>query len=143
MENTITNRLKRLRNRYKLNIINEDTFEEVVSFKLSRVSVYIAMSATFILLVSLTIMLIIFTPLKYYLPGVGGGSLKQLKEYQTLKIRTDSMENTLRLQQQYITNIEKIMNNTIPKLDTTVLNLPKKDTSGVPKIKTKRSAKKR
>jgi hypothetical protein len=143
MENKITNRLKRLRNRYKLNIINEDTFEEVVSFKLTRVSVYIAMSITFILLVSLTIMLIIFTPLKYYLPGVGGGSLKQLKEYKTLKIRTDSMENALRQQQQYLDNIEKVMNNNTPRLDTTVLNLPKKDTAALPKTKTKRSGKKR
>ena len=31
--------LKRLRNRYRLVVMNEDTYEEVVKFKLSRLSV--------------------------------------------------------------------------------------------------------
>ena len=78
--------LKRLRNKYRLIIMNEDTYEEVVKFKLSRWSVYTALSVIFVLLVALTTALIIFTPLKYYLPGVGLGNAKQIKEYSTLKI---------------------------------------------------------
>lgn len=142
MQSKITNRLKRLRNRYKLIIINEDTFEEVVSFKLTRLSVYIAMSATFILMVSLTTTLIIFTPLKYYLPGVGYGNVRQLKEYQNLKIRTDSMERSLVQQQQYLDNIEKIINNKVPKLDTTLLPVPKPQADPLP-TKKKRHIEKR
>ncbi len=63
--------LQRLRNRYRLVVMNEDTYEEVVAFKLSRVSVYIALSALFIVLVGLTVALIAFTPLKLYIPGFG------------------------------------------------------------------------
>lgn len=55
--------LKRLRNRYRLVVMNEDTYEEVVKFKLSRLSVYIGLSTLFVVLVGLTIALIVFTPL--------------------------------------------------------------------------------
>src|SRR5437868_13719377 len=88
--------LKRLRNRYRLVVMNEDTYEEVVKFKLTRLSVYIALSSIFVLMVCLTAALIIFTPLKYYLPGVGYGNAKQIKEYRDLKMRTDSMEQALK-----------------------------------------------
>ena len=93
--------LKRLRNRYRLVVMNEDTYEEVVKNKLSRLSVYIGLSTLFVMLVGLTIALIVFTPLKYYLPGVGYGNAKQIKEFKMLKIRTDSMEDALQYKQQY------------------------------------------
>src|SRR6187402_2766809 len=97
--------LKRLRNRYRLVVMNEDTYEEVVKFRLSRLSVYIVMSSVFVLLTVLTVALIVFTPIKYYLPGVGYGDARQIKEYRVLKIRTDSMEQDLRNKQQYLDNI--------------------------------------
>ncbi len=123
------NTLKRLRNHYRLVIMNEDTYEEVVKFKLNRLSVYIAFSTIFIVMIGLTTSLIIFTPLKYYLPGVGYGSVKQVKEYRTLKIRTDSMEQALKYNQQYFNNLQKVLQGTLPKLDTTTLTLPKVETS--------------
>ena len=61
--------LKRLRNRYRLVVMNDDTYEEVVTFKLSRLSVYIGLSTIFVVLIGLTVALIVFTPLKYYIPG--------------------------------------------------------------------------
>jgi hypothetical protein len=63
------NTLKRLRNRYRLVVMNDDTYEEVVTFKLSRLSVYVGLSTIFVLLVGLTVALIVFTPLKYYITG--------------------------------------------------------------------------
>jgi hypothetical protein len=120
--------LKRLRNTYRLVIINEDSFEEEVSFKLSRTSVYIALSSIFILLTALTAALIAFTPLKYYLPGVGYGNNQQLKEYRALKIRMDSVENALKSRQVYINNIEKVLQGNFKPTDSTTLVLPKIDT---------------
>jgi hypothetical protein len=122
-----TNRLKRLRNNYRLVVMNEDSYEEVVRFKLSRLSVYIAMSSLFIIMVALTASLIIFTPLKYYLPGVGYGNVKQIKEYKKLKIRTDSMEQALQQQQQYFQDLEKVLKGNVVKLDTNKLNTPRLD----------------
>jgi hypothetical protein len=115
--------LKRLQNRYRLVVMNDDTYEEVVTFKLSRLSVYIAMSTIFVLLISFTIALIVFTPLKYYIPGYGSRQSKT--ELQLLKIRTDSLEQSIKYKDQYLNNIKKILNGDTPdKLDTATYTLP-------------------
>jgi hypothetical protein len=119
--------LKRLRNRYRLVVMNEDTYEEVVKFKLNRLSVYVAMSTLFVLLVGLTIALIVFTPLKYYLPGAGYGNATQIKEYRALKLRVDSIELALQHKQKYVNDLQKVLQGTVPKLDTAKLELPKVD----------------
>ena len=117
--------LKRLRNRYRLVVMNEDTYEEVVKFKLSRLSVYIFLSTVFVVLVGLIIALLVFTPLKYYLPGTGYGNAKQIREYRMLKIRTDSMEQALRYKQKYYEDLHKVLKGDLPVLDTNKLQLPK------------------
>jgi hypothetical protein len=108
--------LKRLRNRYRLVVMNEDTYEEVVKFKLSRLSVYIFLSI---------IALLVFTPLKYYLPGTGYGNVKQMREHKILKIRTDSMEQALQFKQKYYDDLHKVLKGKLPVLDTNKLDLPK------------------
>lgn len=122
MASTQENRsLKRLRNFYKLIIINEDTFEEVVSFKLNRWIVYVTMSVLFVVLVGMSISLIAFTPLKYYIPGYGVAG--KAKEYEMLKVKADSIEHALDIKQQYITEIEKILKGDMVPLDTTTLDI--------------------
>ena len=125
----VNNTLKRLRSHYRLVIMNEDTFEEVVKFKLTRMGVYIVLSTVFILMVGLTASLIIFTPLKYYLPGTGMGNAKQIKEYRQLKIRTDSMEQALKYQDNYLKNIQKVLQGNVKELDTNKIILPKVENS--------------
>lgn len=118
--------LKRLQNRYRLVVMNDDTYEEVVTFKLSRLSVYIALSTVFVLLISFTVALIIFTPLKYYIPGYGSRQSKT--ELQVLKIRTDSLEQSIKFKDQYLDNLKKVLSGgTEDKLDTVSLVLPKSD----------------
>ncbi len=117
--------LKRLRNRYRLVVMNEDTYEEVVKFKLSRLSVYIFLSTVFVVLVGLIIALLVFTPLKYYLPGTGYGNAKQIKEYKMLKIRTDSMEQALQYKLKFYDDLHKVLKGNLPVLDTNNLKLPK------------------
>lgn len=119
--------LKRLRNRYRLVVMNEDTYEEVVKFKLTRLSVYVALSTIFVLLIGLTVALIVFTPLKYYLPGVGYGNARQVKEFKMLKIRTDSIEDALNKKQRYFNDLQKVLQGNLPKLDTNKLDIPKSD----------------
>lgn len=125
----VNNTLKRLRSHYRLVIMNEDTFEEVVKFKLTRMGVYIVLSSVFILMVGLTASLIIFTPLKYYLPGTGMGNANQIKEYRQLKIRTDSMEQALKYQDNYLKNIQKVLQGNVKALDTNKIILPKVENS--------------
>jgi hypothetical protein len=115
--------LKRIRNKYRLVISNENTYEEIVAFKLSRWTVYLALSIMFIVLVGLTIALIAFTPLKFYIPGYGKAGSNT--EYESLKLKSDSIEKTLILKQQYFDNIERILKGNDVAADTAVLKVKK------------------
>lgn len=121
--------LKRLRNRYRLVVMNEDTYEEVVKFKLSRLSVYIFLSSVFVVLAGLIIALLVFTPLKYYLPGAGFGDAKQIREYRALQFRADSIEKAIRQKDQYLNDIKKVIEGNVAPLDTHKLVLPKVEKS--------------
>jgi hypothetical protein len=121
--------LKRLRNRYRLVVMNDDTYEEVVTFKLSRLSVYIMLSTIFVLLVGLTVALIVFTPLKYYIPGATT-DYKSASELRELKYRVDGLEKQNANNVQYIEGLKKALTGTgVMKLDTIKLDVPKQEVS--------------
>ena len=119
----INNTFKRTSNTYRLVVTNDDTYDEVIAFRLSRRSVYIGVSISFILLVGLTIGLIAFTPLKYYIPGYG--SKESRSTIQLLKIKTDSLEQSIHFKEQYLEGLKKVLNSSAPnQLDTLPLLLP-------------------
>lgn len=106
-------------------IMNDDTFEEVVTFKLTRMSVYIMLSTLFLLLTGLTIAVVSFTDLRFLIPGYGKqGALQELR---ALKMKTDSMEQVMRYNEQYFTDLQKVFggNELKEKLDTNILKIPK------------------
>lgn len=118
--------LKRLQNRYRLVVMNDDTYEEVVTFKLSRLSVYITLSTIFVLLTGLTVALIVFTPLRLYIPGYG--DINATRELRELKMRTDSLEQAVKFKDQYLDNIKNVLQGDVTvKPDTTALNIPKSE----------------
>jgi len=124
-ENSST--LKRLQSRYRLVVMNDDTYEEVITFRLSRLSVYIALSTIFVLLVSLTVALLVLTPLKYYIPGYGNNNNRV--ELQALKMRTDSLEQVITYKDQYLDNIKKVLGADMQPVDTTSLKVQKPEIS--------------
>lgn len=85
-----TNRRQRIWNkllsRYRLVILNEETFEEQLYFRLTRLNVIIITTFVFALLFTGTIMFVAYTPIKEYMPG-----------YASTKMRKQSAENTFRL----------------------------------------------
>ncbi len=120
----INSSLRRLRNRYRMVIMNDDTYEEVVTFKLSRLTVYITLCTVFVVLVGLTIALFVYTPLKYYIPGLS--NTQSSAELQLLKIRTDSLEQSIQYKDQYLNDLQKTLSgNTPAQRDTTTLKIPK------------------
>lgn len=122
--------LKRLRNRYRLVVMNDDTYEEVVTFKLSRLSVYVVLSTIFVVLVGLTVGLIVFTPLRYYIPG-SSADYKSARELRQMKYRTDSLETQLRYQARYVEGLQKILRGDANiSLDTTQVDVPKEEIIG-------------
>ncbi|MBX3255097.1 MAG: hypothetical protein KF862_13220 [Chitinophagaceae bacterium] len=120
--------LQRLRNRYRLVIMNDDTYEEVVTFRLSRLSVYITLCTIFVVLVGLTVALLVFTPLRYYVPGYGSASDR--REMITLKMQVDSLDQQMKYRDKYLENIQNVLKgNTTVTMDTTLLNIPKEEKS--------------
>lgn len=102
--------------------MNDDSFEEVITFKLSRISVYITLSVIFIVMVLFTTILLAFTPLKYYIPGYGNKRSKT--ELQILKIKTDSLEMALKNKEQYLDGLKKVLTGNTPTIkDTSVLKI--------------------
>jgi hypothetical protein len=119
----INNTFKRRSSTYRLVVTNDDTFDEVIAFRLSRKSVYLGLSIAFMFLVGLTIALIAFTPLRYYIPGYGTKESRSALEL--LKIRTDSLEQAVHFKEQYIEGIKKVLSEGNPQqLDTIPLTLP-------------------
>ena len=119
----INNTYKRRSSTYRLVVTNDDTYDEVIAFRLSRKSVYLGFSIAFMFLVGLTIALIAFTPLKYYIPGYGTKESRSALEL--LKIRTDSLEQAVHFKEQYIEGIKKVLSEGNPQqLDTIPLTLP-------------------
>ncbi|PJB17643.1 MAG: peptidase M23, partial [Flavobacteriaceae bacterium CG_4_9_14_3_um_filter_33_16] len=82
-------RLKRkLLDKYRLVVLNEETFEERISIKLTRLNVFVLASLSTIILIALTTILIAFTPLREYIPGYSSTALK--KKATELSYKTDS-----------------------------------------------------
>ena len=107
--------------------MNDDTYEEVVTLRLSRLSVYITLCTIFVLLVGLTVALLVFTPLRYYVPGYGSGS--ERRELITLKMQVDSLQQEMKYRDKYFENIQNVLkgNTTAIITDTTLLTIPKED----------------
>ena len=73
---------QKLTNKYRLVVLNENTFEERFSLKLSRLNIYIFGGLFSITLILATILLIAFTPLKEYIPGYSSTKLTK-RRYET------------------------------------------------------------
>ena len=98
--------LKRLRNRYRLVVMNDDTYEEVVTFKLSRLSVYIMLS----------------TP--------GYGTQSQRKELILYKTKIDSLEKASIQKDMYLESLKKVLSGDVKTTkDTATLKIPEVEKS--------------
>jgi murein DD-endopeptidase MepM/ murein hydrolase activator NlpD len=99
--------LRKLRNKYKLVILNDETYEERFSFRLSRWNVLIALSTLSLVLIILTTVLIAFTPLREYIPGYTDMSM--YRKIDEIERKTDSLERDFQWKSQYLENIQRIL----------------------------------
>lgn len=98
---------RKLLHKYRLVILNESTFEEKISFKLSRLNVFVTGSLCIIGLIGLTTLLIAFTPLREYIPGYSSTKLK--KQATDLTYKTDSLVADLSNTNRYLENIRMVL----------------------------------
>lgn len=98
---------ERLKNTYRLVVMNDETFEEVSSYRLSLLNVYVLLSSLLVVMAIVVFLLIAATPLKKYLPGYG--SIQQDKELRELYQQMDEMEKELATHRRYSENFRKIL----------------------------------
>jgi len=103
---------RRIRDQYRLVILNEETLEERISFKLSRLNVFVAIGLLSIILVFITTYIIAFTPLKEYIPGYTDVTL-QRRIYE-LQLRSDSVAFAMRAQERYLEDLRKVLSGNLP-----------------------------
>lgn len=98
---------KKWLNRYILQLVNEDTFEERFSLRLTRLNVFVWVSLTAIVLIVLTTVLIAFTPIREYIPGYSSQALE--RQAADLYFKSDSLQQLLSYQSEYVSNIQKVL----------------------------------
>lgn len=98
---------KKLHDKYRLVIMNDSTFERKVSFRLTRMNVFVAVGAAVIVLIVATTFMIAYTPLREYIPGYGDVSMQ--RDVYRLMLKTDSMEKEIARRNLYLENLKYII----------------------------------
>lgn len=101
----------RIRFKYKLSFINESTLEEVWSFRLSRLSAFAVVLLFAFLLIGVTSLIIIQTPIRNYLPGYLDVEVR--REIISNTLRADSLERLISIQNLYLENMGAILSGDI------------------------------
>ncbi len=120
------NWVERMQYTYRLVIMNNETFEEMGSYRLSLMNVYIVASTLVVVIASIVIVLVAFTPLKRYLPGYGDGNDQQM--VMALSKEVAQMEKVMGVQEKYIESMRRMLTGEVrteedlPPLEETTLD---------------------
>lgn len=98
---------QKMLHRYRLVILNENTFEERISFQVNRLNVILIVAFLGIVLIGLTSILIAFTPLREYIPGYSSTALR--KQATALAYQVDSLAIKMSKNDQYINSIRAVL----------------------------------
>lgn len=99
--------IEKSRENYRLIVMNNETFEEVGSYKLSPLNIYMVICAVIATVALLVFLLIIATPIKRYIPGYG--NIQEHKEALRLTAELNEIKKDLSAQEAYTENIRKIL----------------------------------
>ena len=98
---------QKLTDKYRLVVLNEDTFEERFSLKLSLLNVFVLGGVFSFLLILVTTFFITFTSIKEYIPGYSSTDLK-IKATK-LAFQTDSLKRKLDVLQDFTKALQPIL----------------------------------
>lgn len=101
--------------KYKLSIINENTLEELVGIHVSKLNGLSVLLSAVTIIFAIAAAIIIFTPLRNYLPGYMNSEVRA--QIVDNALRMDSLQQVLEKQNLYIMNIQDIFRGTV-KVDT-------------------------
>jgi murein DD-endopeptidase MepM/ murein hydrolase activator NlpD len=104
--------LQKLTNKYRMVLLNEDTFEEVGNLRLTRLNLIALVGIVLILLVTITYILIAFTSIRELIPGYPDAAMRQ--QIRTNAMKLDSIEYEQSVRDQYFDNLNRIISGEIP-----------------------------
>lgn len=120
---------KKLLHKYRLVVLNEDTFEERFAIKLTRLNVFVIVTLSTILLVAATIFLIAFTSLREFIPGYSSAKLK--KQATELSFKTDSLQQIIDVNDKYFSSIKRVLTGDVKTVEfnkDSILNAANQET---------------
>ncbi len=106
---------RNLRGKYRMVILNDLTFEERLTFRLTRLNVIISLFGLMVVFTTLTFILIANSGLKQYIPGYP--DIDQKKELYRLNLLADSLIYDLELKNKYFEGLKAILNDTVLEED--------------------------
>ena len=104
----------KIRYKYRLVIINDDTFEQKTSIKLSKFNIYVWLGSFILLIVFLVTIVIALTDLKYFLPGVGKLDVRQ--KLTELYSTQDSLIEEVNTRNLWIKNVQDVLKGDISNI---------------------------
>lgn len=107
---------EKLRQKYRLVILNDSSFKEEFSLRLTPGGILILIGSVTIFMSVLVISLIAFTPFKEYIPGYG--DVTNQKELMRLSVKVDSMEYLMDAKNWYIDNLNNVLSGNISPEET-------------------------
>ncbi len=115
MENKNKNKklINKLTHKYRLIVYNDNTFEEVWYMRLSRLNLIALFGTAIICLITLTILIVAYTPAREFIPGYPDGDLRRNIILNSIKL--DSLEHELAVREQYYKNIRAIISGEEPE----------------------------
>lgn len=113
----------KLRDKYRLMLINDATFEERLSIRLTRMNVLLLAIAAFTIHGAFVTAVIVFTPLKKYIPGYSDQQTK-LNAYRSTLL-ADSLEVEVAMRDLYLQNLRNVLSGDLPA-DSVTLFTPVK-----------------
>lgn len=99
--------VQKMLHRYRLVILNEDTFEERISFQINRLYIILIVSFSAMILIGGTGVFIAFTPLREYIPGYSSTALRE--KATRLAYKVDSLEIKMVKNDEYIKSIRSVL----------------------------------
>ena len=99
--------IHKLRYKYRMVIINDESFEEKLSFKLTPMNVFVSLSSAIVLFTSLIVTLVFYTSLREFVPGYTDTKTK--RNVQHLLYKTDSLEQALKAKELFYANFINIL----------------------------------
>ncbi len=113
---------RKLTHKYRMVLLNEDTFEEVGNMRLTRLNLIALVGIVLIFLVSITYILVAFTNIRELIPGYPDAAMRQ--QIRTNAMKLDSLEQEQTMRDQYFDNLNRIISGDVP-------NMYLNDTSGM------------